>query len=89
MYLALGGFMSSLYNINAPKRPTNLTVNSDLLDQAKTMKINISSILESALANIVKQKKREQWLEDNKESINTYNKVIKEVGLFSDELRSF
>ena len=81
--------MSSLYNINAPKRPTNLTVNSDLLDQAKTMKINISSILESALANIVKQKKREQWLEENKDSINTYNEVIKEVGLFSDELRSF
>ena len=81
--------MSSLYNINAPKRPTNLTVNSDLLDQAKTMKINISSILESALANIVKQKKREQWLEENRESINNYNEVIKEVGLFSDELRSF
>ena len=81
--------MSSLYNINAPKRPTNLTVNSDLLDQAKTMKINISSILESALANIVKQKKREQWLEENRDSINTYNEAIKDVGLFSDELRSF
>lgn len=81
--------MSSLYNIDAPKRPTNLTVNSDLLDQAKTLKINISSILENALADIVRQKKREQWLEENKESINIYNEVIKEAGLFGDELRSF
>ena len=31
--------MSNLYNTNAPKKPTNLTVNSDLLNQAKHMKI--------------------------------------------------
>ena len=41
--------MSNLYNTNAPKKPTNLTVNSDLLNQAKHMKINISLTLENAL----------------------------------------
>jgi antitoxin CcdA len=49
----------------------------------------ISAILETALAEIVRQKKRERWLKGNKDSINIYNKVINEVGLFSDEFRAF
>ena len=49
--------MSSLYNTNAPKKPTNLTVNSDLLKQAKDYKINISATLKTALADALKAKK--------------------------------
>jgi antitoxin CcdA len=81
--------MSSLYNVNAPKKPTNLTINTDLLNQAKVMNINISSILETALANVVKQKKREKWLEENIDAINSYNEYVSQAGLFSDELRTF
>ena len=81
--------MSSLYNINSPKRPTNLTVNTDLLNQAKDMNINISSILEAALANAVKQRKREAWLSENHDAINAYNEYVEQFGLFSDELRTF
>lgn len=49
--------MSSLYNTNAPKKPTNLTVNSELLKQAKDYKINISVTLKTALADALKAKK--------------------------------
>jgi antitoxin CcdA len=81
--------MSQLYNVDAPKKPTNLTVNSDLLAQAKSLKINLSATLESALSEELKQKKREKWISENKESIKTYNKKISEIGLFSDEMRTF
>lgn len=81
--------MSTLYNINAPKRPTNLTVNSDLLTQAKDYKINLSATLENALANVLKAKKIDLWKEENKESILFYNKKVEEFGLFSDEIRMF
>jgi len=81
--------MSSLYNINAPKKPTNLTINSDLLNLAKSMKINISATLEIALAETLKQKKREEWIKDNSEAIDSYNGKISEFGLFSDEMRTF
>jgi antitoxin CcdA len=81
--------MSSLYDHNAPKKPTNLTINMDLLSIAKTLNLNISSVLETALTEVVKQKKREKWIEENKEAINTYNERINELGLFSDELRTF
>ncbi len=81
--------MSSVYNIHAPKKPTNLTINADLLNQAKRLNINISSILEAALTDVVKQKKQEQWLKDNAEAITGYNEHVAEFGLFSDELRTF
>jgi antitoxin CcdA len=81
--------MSSLYNEKAPKRPTNLTINTDLLTQAKGMKINISSVLEVALANALKQKKREQWLQKNSDAISEYNNQVSKFGLFSDGMRTF
>jgi antitoxin CcdA len=81
--------MISLYDRNAPKKPTNLTVNSDLLSQAKGFHINISSVLESALEEKLKQKKKEEWLKENMESITIYNRNIEDIGIFSDELRDF
>ncbi len=81
--------MSSLYNTKAPKKPTNLTVNSDLLTQAKDYKINISATLESALADALKARKIDLWKEENKEAIVSYNSSVEEYGLFSDEIRMF
>ncbi|MFZ5950105.1 MAG: type II toxin-antitoxin system CcdA family antitoxin [Candidatus Rifleibacteriota bacterium] len=81
--------MSVLYNINSPKKATNLTINSELLGLAKKLNINISSVLEKALAEVVKQKKKEQWLKTNKKAIDIYNETINDHGLFSDEMRTF
>jgi len=66
-----------------------LTVNSDLLTQAKNYKINLSATLESALADALKAKKVDLWKEENKEAIVNYNNSIEEFGLFSDEIRMF
>ena len=81
--------MSVLYNINAPQKPTNLTINSDLLTQAKDYKINLSATLEIALADALKAKKVDLWKEENKEAIESYNNIVEEYGLFSDEIRMF
>jgi len=81
--------MSMLYNVEAPKKPTNLTINSDLLAQAKTLKINLSATLENALSEALKLKKREKWVSENSEAMQSYNAKISEIGLFSDEMRAF
>ena len=81
--------MLVLYNLNAPKKPTNLTINSDLLNKAKELKINISSVLEHALAERVTQSERDAWLQENAESISIYNEHINKFGVFSDGLRTF
>jgi antitoxin CcdA len=81
--------LSTLFDISAPKKPTNLTVNSDLLNQAKDLKMNISSVLESALIESIKKAKKEVWINENKTAMKDYNEKIKEYGLFSDEIRTF
>lgn len=43
--------MLELYNQTAPKKPTNLSINSDLLKKAKALEINLSATVEQALAD--------------------------------------
>jgi len=78
-----------VYDTSAPRRPTNLTVNTDLLRRAKERKINVSSVLEAALAEELRLREEAEWKSQAKEAIKTYNKKIKEFGLFSDEMRTF
>jgi len=81
--------MTHFFDITAPKKATNLTINSDLLEIAKNLKINISATLEEALAKRVQQKKTASWLAENKLAIQEYNKFIEKHGVFSDGLRKF
>ncbi|HQS66320.1 MAG TPA: type II toxin-antitoxin system CcdA family antitoxin [Sulfuricurvum sp.] len=81
--------MTAYYNPNAPKKSTNLSINSDLIQQAKLLKINLSKLLEEKLAIIIATQKEELWLQENKEAIEDYNKHISQKGLFSDRLRRF
>ena len=77
------------YDAQAPKKPTNLTINSDLLQKAKVMNINLSATLEQALTQLLLQKEREHWLEENRQAITKYNDSVEQSGVFSDGLRSF
>ncbi len=81
--------MTMIYNQNAKKKATNLSINSDLLQQAKDLKINISSSLEKTLEQIVREKKIASWQEENKDWIDSYNKDVEENGIFSDHVRLF
>ncbi|MCF6319969.1 MAG: type II toxin-antitoxin system CcdA family antitoxin [Proteobacteria bacterium] len=81
--------MGHIFDASAPKKPTNLTVNSDLLEIAKKLKINISATLEEALVNKVRQETADTWIAENKVAIEQYNEFIKENGVFSDGLRKF
>ena len=81
--------MNPLFDSHAPKKPTNVSVNSDLLAKAKALKINLSSTLETALGELVNQRQRELWQKQNREAIETYNQMVEEQGVFSDGLRKF
>jgi antitoxin CcdA len=81
--------MKTLYDSNAPKKPTNLSINSDLLKKTKSLNINLSATLEQALKDILAKKAAAQWCSDNKNAIAAYNKFVEENGLFGDEYRVF
>jgi antitoxin CcdA len=81
--------MLPAYDLQAPKRAVNLSINGDLLNKAKELDINLSATLEQALAEIVKQNQRKKWLEENCNAINAYNEYVETQGVFSDDVRGF
>lgn len=81
--------MELTYDIGAPKKSANLSINSSLLAQARSLNINLSAILEQALAEVVRQRQRELWLAENQEAIKAYADFVEENGVFSDGLRGF
>ncbi|MEA2029702.1 MAG: type II toxin-antitoxin system CcdA family antitoxin [Campylobacterota bacterium] len=81
--------MNTTYDLNAPKRATNLSINSDLLKKAKSHQINLSKSFESYLAQLVKEYELRAWQNENREAIEEYNAHIDREGVFSDGLRSF
>jgi antitoxin CcdA len=81
--------MLQVYNYSAPKKPTNLSINSDLLAKAKGLKLNLSATLEMALAEQVQKAERENWLKQNKVAIEAANKFVENYGLFADSYRIF
>ena len=81
--------MSVIYNESAPKKATNVTINSDLLQKAKAYKINISRHFEAYLAEVVRKREEQRWLEVNREAIDKQNERIGKYGSFSDGIRRF
>ncbi|MBU0655870.1 MAG: type II toxin-antitoxin system CcdA family antitoxin [Gammaproteobacteria bacterium] len=81
--------MQVLYDTNAPKKATNLSINSDLLQKARTLNINLSAALESALQQLLAKRQADQWKAENKAAITAYNDFVEENGCFGDEYRNF
>lgn len=71
------------------KRATNVSINEGLLEAARALDINLSATLEKALDAEVRARRREQWLEDNREAIAAYNERIARDGLAGDHVRAF
>ncbi|MEX0943541.1 MAG: type II toxin-antitoxin system CcdA family antitoxin [Pseudomonadales bacterium] len=81
--------MTNFYNTEAPKKPTNVSINSDLLNQARSLKINLSATLEQALTEQLRRQRRAQWRQENASAIQAYNEQVEKHGTFSDSVRKF
>jgi antitoxin CcdA len=81
--------MSHFFDLGAPRKPANLSINSDLLRIARDNGINLSATLEQALIEQLKHHARKTWQDENQEAIATYNTHVDKNGVFSDNSRSF
>ena len=69
------------------KRAVNLFVDSDLLDEARRMHINLSETLERHLRAVVKADQEKRWLDENRAAIDSINAFIDRRGLLAARLR--
>lgn len=67
------------------KRAVNLFVETELLDEARRLRINLSDTLERRLRMIVKAEQEKRWQEQNREALAAYNHRVASHGLLSDE----
>lgn len=81
--------MQTFYDSSAPKKAANLSINSDLLQKARAVNINLSAALETMLQQMLAQKQAEQWKAENRAAIVAYNGFVEENGCFGDEYRAF
>jgi len=81
--------MKGLYDSSALKTPVNILVNSDLLKKTRALNINLSSALEKVLSQRLVEHTRDEWVDQNRNAIKSYNEFVEENGCFGDEYRSF
>jgi antitoxin CcdA len=74
---------------DAPKRPTNLSLNSKVLDLARELGMNVSQTVDTLLAEEVRRRYWERWNEENREAVQAYNTRIVKEGLPLAKHRSF
>lgn len=81
--------MKNLYDVHAPKKATNLSINSDLLQKARSQGLNLSSTLEEALKEIISKQTEEDWLKENARALQANSQFIDEHGCFGSQHKVF
>lgn len=79
--------MKSMQSNQARKRPVNLTLNEDIVSQAKGMTSNLSGVVEQLLADyVLKQNDARQAKQNNADvAAQGWNTFNEQSGSFADE----
>ncbi|CAI0761809.1 plasmid maintenance protein CcdA [Serratia marcescens] len=76
-------------NSNVTKKTVNVTIDRELFQRAKSLGVNVSSVLTDALSVRVRDIEIQQWREQNRAALEELNRITEENGLLSDEYRTF
>lgn len=79
----------NIFDMDAPRKTTHLSINSDLLRQAREEKINLSQALEKHLAESMLEIKQKRWRKSSREAVDEYAAFVEKHGCFGDTLRCF
>ena len=71
------------------KRAVNVTVDAEVLAEAKRQGINLSAALEAELRRLTQAERIKRFQEESKEAIESYNRFIEEHGVWSEKYRSW
>ncbi len=79
--------MKSVNSTSARKRPVNLTLSEDLVNQARSLTNNLSGVVESLLSDFVSRERREQMQKSKiaEAAVASWNGFNSRAGSFADE----
>ena len=76
-------------NTQPSKKPANLSLDRDLLSEAKALNINVSSAAETGVREAVRSAKAARWLEENAKAIESSNHWVEKHGIPLERYRQF
>ncbi|PCJ96325.1 MAG: hypothetical protein COA45_11000 [Zetaproteobacteria bacterium] len=62
------------------RRPVNLTVREDVLDEAKSLHLNTSKAAEIGIINAIKEARAQEWLKESKVALKAHNTRVEKSG---------
>jgi antitoxin CcdA len=71
------------------KKATNLSLDQDLLKDARALGINVSQAAQNGLEAAVKQAKQEAWVEENRAAMEANNRWVEKNGIPLEKYRMF
>ena len=71
------------------RRATNISLDYQLLEDARAFQINLSRAAEEGVRQALAKVRREQWLAENAEAIEGWNRYVDEHGLPLAKYRMF
>ncbi|MGB5865697.1 MAG: type II toxin-antitoxin system CcdA family antitoxin [Sulfitobacter sp.] len=71
------------------RKPTNLSLDANLLAQAKALKVNLSRAAEDGVRLAVSVAQAQQWKAENAAAIQSSNAYVEKHGLPLDSYRQF
>jgi antitoxin CcdA len=69
------------------KRAVNVSIRADLVEEAKAFGTNISAVVERALEEEHRERRREKWRQENRPAIEAWNHWVEENGIPFEELK--
>jgi antitoxin CcdA len=78
---------SDLFDPGARRKTVSLTINADLLDKVKQAGINASRTAEAALAEALKERRREQLRKEFAQDLRTWEDYVDKHGDPNDDWR--
>ncbi|MEI9416663.1 MULTISPECIES: type II toxin-antitoxin system CcdA family antitoxin [unclassified Mesorhizobium] len=75
--------------LNAVRQPANLSIDSNLMREAKGLDVNVSRAAEAGIAEAVAAEKTRLWKLENRPTIDAWNDYIDKNGIPLEEHRQF
>lgn len=81
--------MNTTQLVKPVRKPTNLSIDSSLLADAKLLGINISRSAEEGIAEAVREARKSAWLKNNRDALKSSNQFVNKQGLPLEDQRQF
>ncbi|TGQ67613.1 post-segregation antitoxin CcdA [Mesorhizobium sp. M00.F.Ca.ET.186.01.1.1] len=75
--------------LNAIRQPANLSIDSNLMKEAKGLDVNVSRAAEAGIAEAVAAEKSRLWKLENRATMDAWNDYAEEHGIPLQEHRQF